>query len=128
MAPKTRPPAPDFDAVFLRLRAILRQHARRLVVTADTPDSYSLDARVPGPNNKPLLFGAVQRKKNYVSYYLMPVYMYPDLLAGLSPELRKRMQGKSCFNFKTEDKALFAELTQLTQSGLERLTRDYPAQ
>jgi hypothetical protein len=27
----------------------------------------------------------------------MPVYAWPDLLEDASPELRKRMQGKSCF-------------------------------
>ena len=36
----------------------------------------------------------------------MPVYMFPDLLDGISPELRRRMQGKSCFNFKKAESAL----------------------
>jgi hypothetical protein len=40
----------------------------------------------------------VQIKKNYVIYHLMPVYLNPGLLEGMSPGLRKRMQGKSCFN------------------------------
>jgi hypothetical protein len=39
----------------------------------------------------------------YVSFYLMPVYMYPDLVDGISLELTKRKQGKSCFNFETVD-------------------------
>ena len=44
----------------------------------------------------------------------MGVYFEPALLKGISPELKKRMQGKSCFNFKTVDKALFKELGELT--------------
>jgi pyruvate dehydrogenase complex dehydrogenase (E1) component len=53
----------------------------------------------------------------------MPVYMYPDLLEGLSESLKKRMQGKACFNFKTIDPALLEELAALTQKGYERLVQ-----
>lgn len=47
----------------------------------------------------------------------MPVYVNADLLTNISDNLRKRMQGKSCFNFKSEDVALFEELKSLTQEG-----------
>ena len=58
--------------------------------------------------------------KSYVSYYLMPVYGLPELLADISPELRRRMQGKACFNFTRIDDALFSELAALTATGIER--------
>lgn len=64
--------------------------------------------------------GAVQSKKNYVSFHLMPVYAFPELLDDLSPALRKRMQGKSCFNFSEVDEPLVAELTQLVAAGARR--------
>ncbi len=60
----------------------------------------------------------VQIGKNYVSYHLMPVYGCPKLLDGLSPKLKARMQGKSCFNFKETDEALFSELEKLTATGI----------
>lgn len=44
----------------------------------------------------------------------MGVYARPDLLKGVSKELRARTQGKSCFNFTTVDTVLFAELEELT--------------
>jgi hypothetical protein len=47
----------------------------------------------------------------------MPVYVKPELLDGISPELRARMQGKSCFNFKSVEPALFKELAKLTKAG-----------
>jgi hypothetical protein len=50
----------------------------------------------------------------------MTVYAYPDMVDGMSLELRKRMQGKSCFNFSRVDEALFAELADLTARGFER--------
>jgi hypothetical protein len=49
----------------------------------------------------------------------MPVYAYPEMVRGLSPGLRKRMQGKACFNFKTIDEELFAELGRLTAEGAQ---------
>lgn len=66
-----------------------------------------------------MFFGAASISKNYVSYYLMPVYADPSLLDDISPELKKRMQGKSCFNFKTKDAALFKELKALTKKGYQ---------
>ena len=36
-----------------------------------------------------------------------------------SPELRKRMQGKSCFNFTKVDEGLFDELSDITAKGRE---------
>jgi len=54
----------------------------------------------------------------------MPVYMYPDLIKTISPELKKRMQGKSCFNFKKVEKPLFDELNELTKQGFERLMKE----
>jgi hypothetical protein len=60
--------------------------------------------------------------KNYVSFHLMPVYMYPDLLEGASPGLMKRMQGKSCFNFKRVEPDTFEELRALTERSCQRAT------
>lgn len=111
----------DFQAIFDQLKPILQQHAAGLTVTADTPTDYALDSQRYGPNGKPLFFGAVQVKRNYVSFHLMPVYMHPDLLDNASPALKKRMQGKSCFNFKSVDTALFQELDRLIERSLERV-------
>lgn len=55
--------------------------------------------------------------KRYVSYHLMCVYLEPGLLAGVSPELTRRMQGKSCFNFTKVDEVLFDGLEAMTARG-----------
>lgn len=49
----------------------------------------------------------------------MPVYALPELASGISPELRKRMQGKSCFNFKQVEPEMFEELERLTRRAAE---------
>jgi hypothetical protein len=38
----------------------------------------------------------------------------------MSLVLKKRMQGKSCFNFTAIDKDCFAELGRLTAAGLKK--------
>ena len=109
----------DFQSIFNQLKPILQAYESNLVVVADEPDNYYLDTKMIGSNKKPIFFGAVQIKKNYVSFHFMPVYMNPVLLNSMSPQLKKRMQGKACFNFAKPDDALFAELKALTQKGVE---------
>ncbi len=107
--------------VYEALKAIMQPHEEKLVPLVDTEGDYQLNTHLQGPNGKPIWFGGVQIKKNYVSYHLMPVYIHPALLDTISPALKKRMQGKSCFNFKKIEPALFAELAALTKTGLQTL-------
>lgn len=117
--------APDFQAVFERLRAILEPYAPAMTITTDKPGHYYLDTKVIYPKNgKPIFFGAATINRNYVSFHLFPVYMFPDLLNGISPELKKRMQGKSCFNFKSINDEQAAELETLVRRGVERFTSE----
>ena len=109
----------NFQPVFERLRDILKPYATQLTVTQDTDENYYLEGHYSQKYKKILFFGSVQVKKNYVSFYLMPVYMYPEMLKTISPELKKRMQGKSCFNFKKVDEVLFEELATLVGQGFE---------
>lgn len=111
------PLSPEFATVFEDLRAILAEYEPKLKVVQDKADHYYLDTFKIGPNRRPVMFGAVRVHKNYVSYYLMPVYGQTGLLDGMSPELRKRMQGKACFNFKVADRGLFKELASITKRG-----------
>jgi len=114
----------DFPIVFEQLKNILKPHAEKLTLKIDTSDTYYIDGPYSEKWKKQLFFGSAQVKKNYVSFYLMPVYMYPDLLKDISPELKKRMQGKSCFNFKKVEPDLFEELRELTQKSVERFQKE----
>jgi len=110
------PATQDFAPVFQGLRSILAEYAPKLKVVHDRPDNYYLDTHTLGKNKKPIYFGGVRVGKAYVSYYLMPAYS-PELQDGMSPALRKRMQGIACFNFTTVDDALFDELRTVTKRG-----------
>ena len=46
--------------------------------------------------------GGVRLGKAYVSFHLMALYMCPEMQKSITPALKKRMQGKTCFNFKTQ--------------------------
>ena len=109
----------ELHPVFVELRKILAPYAATLDVKRDDETELYLDTRHLHKNKKPLFFGAVQIKKAYVSFHLMPVYVTPSLLESLSPGLKARMQGKSCFNFNSVDPPLFQELAALTRRGFE---------
>ena len=107
----------DLAAVYAELHKIMSPYADKLEVKRDDGEELYVDTPHIQKNKKPLFFGAVQVKKSYVAYHLMPVYLKPDLLVSVSPELKARMQGKSCFNFKASEPALFKELSALTKSA-----------
>jgi len=113
----------EFQAVFESLRDILKKYEPRLVVLHDKPGNYYLNTPFCEKFKKEICFGAVGIKKNYVSYYFMPIYGCPEMVRGLSPELKARMQGKGCFNFKEVDRELFKELAQLTKAGFDRFKK-----
>jgi hypothetical protein len=108
---------PDLTTVFIELRSIMAPYAAKLDPKKDDASELYVDTKYLQKNKKPLFFGAVQIKKSFVSFHLMPVYLEPGLLEGLSPGLKSRMQGKSCFNFAEVDKSLFKELASLTKVG-----------
>src|SRR5262245_9840801 len=122
-ASKRISPIVDFGTVSKRLEGIMRTYERDGL--KNTPNQMAGGFCLICPKNehsmwREVWFGAVGPRKNYVSYHLMPVYWFPDLLKNVSPELKKRMQGKSCFNFKEVDEKLFDELAELTESCYQR--------
>ena len=110
----------EFAAAFEGLKRVITAFAPELWVSTDEPQKYYLVTKSHSWKGGPMFFGAVVMGKAYVSYHLMALYSCPELVRVISPELKKRMQGKSCFNFKAPDEALFAELGELTRAGLEK--------
>jgi hypothetical protein len=113
------PSTEGFAATFAALRAILEPHAKRLTVTVDEPGHFELASPTMTDRvGRPLFCAAVQITKNYVSYHFLPVYANTALRNSLSPALRKRMQGKSCFNFTTVEPGQLKELAAVTKKGI----------
>lgn len=100
-------------AVFEVLSDILRPYAQELYVKHDTDNNFYLEE--DSSSGKRQMFAAAQIKKNYVSFHLFPVYCQPHLLEDVPQVLLKRMQGKSCFNFKTVEQIPAEDLKSLVQ-------------
>jgi hypothetical protein len=115
------------ETVFAALREVLAAHATGFTVAVDTSKRYGLKGPV-GPaalrawggkaRSQTMPVAWVEVRKNYVSYHLMGIAGNPQLVSGLTPALRARMQGKSCFNFKEVNKGLMSELSRVTGQSL----------
>lgn len=112
---------PDFAPVFAALRGILERFVgKELSVQVDKPGNYYLDVPSILHRKKPLYFAGVRTGKNYVSFHLLYMYYNPAAKKALSPALKKRMQGKACFNFTQVDPECFSELARLAAEGLKK--------
>ncbi len=116
-APAARDRADSFAASFFALKRIFAPYEKHLKVNTDTRSRFYLETKSPSYKGKPLFFGAVISGRAYVSFHLMPLYWDEALHKKVSAQLKKRMQGKSCFNFTEPDPALFRELAKLTAAG-----------
>ena len=115
----------DSTPLFERIRAMFRRHEAKAVVMHDEPGRYYLGTHeVRAKDGYRTWLGGVEVKKNHVSAHLIPVYAHPELLAGASDPLKKRMQGKSCFNFKKMDEELLTELETLVDRGVAAFEAD----
>ncbi len=116
-----KPDKTAFAEVHARLKKILSKYEQGALKGTDTRGMYTLIGPPAAKTGKnPVWLGCVKTGKSYVSYHFMPVYASRDLLDGMSPTLKKRMQGKACFNFTAVDEPLFKELAALTERGYRR--------
>jgi len=117
----------DFAAIYAALKPVFGKYEKRLSVKIDTASEYTLETRSPSPfpqhKGQPMYFGGLRMGKAYVSFHLMPLYMCEVLDDEISPALKKRMRGKSCFNFKSiPDAEVMAGLVRLMAASVELWT------
>jgi hypothetical protein len=112
-------PKTEFSLIYLALRDLMTASAKGMSVLSESPGYVQFKARWPNPlkPKQPMWFGAVRQGKAYVSYHLLPLYSHPELAKTISPALKKRMQGKACFNFSAPDPILWKELAKLTMNA-----------
>jgi hypothetical protein len=72
------------------------------VVRASMPDDYREEVTAKFLTFKAAgeWYVALASQKNYLSLYLTPIYVYPELRAKLDAGGKKLKCGKSCINFK----------------------------
>lgn len=89
--------------------------APTMVITEDTPSRLTLKTRwIETRTRQPAWFGWIAIKRSYVAYHIMPLYFLPVLDDAVPARLKKRRQGKTCFNFKRAEPMLFDDIGALT--------------
>src|SRR2546423_10945845 len=85
--------------IFKKLRDIFSAYAPPLSVITDTSTRYELvsnkSVEFMGKKRDNMYFGAVMVQKGFVGFYLMHIYVKPEYVEKLGPELRKLLKGKS---------------------------------
>jgi hypothetical protein len=113
-------PAPDFSPVFSALKPVLVKYSKRLFVRDDKPDNYYLETKSRSYQGERMFFAGLRVSKAYVSFHLMPLYSYPELQKSVPAGLKRRMHGKSCFNFTAVEPELIAQLGLLVAAGFKK--------
>jgi hypothetical protein len=108
--------ANNLYAAYARLCQMLTRHEGKLSVAVRKPGTLWMAVTGAIYRGKPLFYAGVRMGKNYVSYHLMSIYMRE---VAISQELKKRKQGRACFNFTDVDEKLFDELDRLTVEGMK---------
>ena len=102
-------------AVEARLRAILEPYRDRL----EEGQIYGVSVlRRPGVKAHDW-FAGVQPVNGAVKLNLLPMHAHPEILDGISPELRSRKTGASVFRFAALDDRLLADLESLVARAFD---------
>ena len=120
----------NLDKIFIEIKNILEKNSGNYFKTEKYIGSQA--KQKPGfhlyGNKKVSLFGkkpqqtyiaGVIQQKNYVSFYFSPIYSHPDEFIEMSPELRKTLKGKSCFNINKITSQLLDELEEFLKKGID---------
>lgn len=114
------PSAGSAPTLFSALRAMLLPHRSSLSVVHDDPEHFYANCARSDAKGKEQFFCAIKVSGRKHLFHFMPVYDFPELIDTISPALKKRMQGKSCFNFDTIEPPLMTELSGLVKQGANR--------
>lgn len=122
----------DLEEIYRKLKQIIENNAEDLNKTPEIIGSKAKDKKpsihlygkkeVSLFNKKPqpTYIGGIIKQKHYVSFYLSAVYSHPDLISELSPELKKFMKGKSCFNLPRITDELIADIDRALKMGIKK--------
>ena len=121
----------NLNEIFIEIKKILENQSDGLTARKEVLGS-SVKIKKPGfhlyGEEEVSLFGkkpqqtyvaGVIQQKNYVSFYLMPIYSDPELIEDVIPELKKYLKGKSCFNIKKSSKNLLKNVRTVLNNGIQ---------
>ncbi len=109
---------------FAALKKVLVAHCDGLRVTKDGAAGYELytvgPIEIVGRKLPNVFFAAVKEGKNdTAALHFMPIHSHPRRFEDLSPKLKKKLTGKSCFHLKTADPELLDAVSAMLERGRE---------
>jgi hypothetical protein len=115
---------PEMSIIFQALKKILSVYVKgNYIVKEDKPGCYSVyygkEIDLEGRKLPELCFATLLVQKGYVGFYYIPVYDNTALKQKLSPELVKRLKGKTCFHIEKNDPELFNQINDALCLGYE---------
>lgn len=121
----------SLERIYESLSGLLARHAPPFkLCEVGVRNKQSVQLVVPKPvvisgayGGKPtnVMLAAAILQKGFVGFYLMCIYMKPEMKKKLSPALLKLLKGKSCFQVKKLDAGLTNDIASAVESG----RRDY---
>ena len=111
----------DLTNLFLKLKELMKKYEPPFIPKTETNSGYDLwikkEVTVASRKYPEFFFGGVTLRPKYVSLYNMPMYMSKEITQGLSPALKKKLSGKSCFHFTEMNDDLLKEIEILFEKG-----------
>jgi len=113
--------AASLDSIYQAVEKLMLKYSPpfRTDIASLTRAKKSLQLTVPKPVAIPGAYGgkpthlemaAIIRQKDFVGFYLMPIYVDPSLKKELSAALLKLLKGKTCFHLKRLDDVLLRDI------------------
>ena len=113
----------NFNTIFTQLKTAIAKYNPPLVAKKENEKEYHLysikDVEYMERQFHEIYFAATVIKKNFVGFYFFPLYTHPQYFAGLPPELKKTLKGKTCFNIKKMDAILLTQVQELLKKGFD---------
>ena len=79
---------------------------------------------VAGRQLDAIYFASCLVQKGYVGFYYFPIYAAPEAKAPLiQPELKKLLNGKTCFHIKKNNPLIMAQIDNALKDGFEMYSR-----
>ncbi|HOY33027.1 MAG TPA: hypothetical protein PKW80_14200 [Bacteroidales bacterium] len=113
----------EHQEIYTRLKNMIQKYAPPLSVKTETNDRYELytkkNVELNGKKYDEFFFGSIILKSQYIGFYFMPIYIYPELLIDVPETLKKLQTGKSCFHIKKYEQSIFNAISDLIETGFD---------
>jgi hypothetical protein len=120
---RMRPAMTDLKNIFSEIKVLMEIYRPPLVAKVEDNKRFDLvsvkDVVIEGRKRKELYFASIIIQKDFVGFYYMPVYSYPEMKALFQPELLKLLKGKSCFHIKRLDDQLRDQIRAALEDGFK---------